>query len=550
VHRFLVLILLAPSLALFAADRWIRIQSGPFEVLSNDGEKSAREVMVEAEQFRWTFGQLLGIDDPKTRWPVRIVLVKNRRAEVPGAIAMGRDSWISAGAGSPQWRKALTRILLDDNTGRMPAGIENGLIALFSTLEIKGVRITLGNPPPPAEQTKDWARLHFLVTSPELATRSRVMLANLAHGADYDTACRNAFEKRGAEMDILVDSYFAAGRFEPVVLSGRAMSERDFTVREIESYDGNIALADLLLADPTQAAAAGAAYKALTGPEATEGLALLAARRDPEAAAKLFQTATAAGSKNPRAWLGTGERAGAVRAIELNPKWPDPHIRLAELGAAPNVKAAELMKAAALALRDSALWQRAALACEDANQFPEASKAWSGAERAAASDEERKRLRQARIDSERRRADFEAAERKRIADEQARDLERVRQESMAAIRAAEEKANKEMAVGGSVPKNPQPWWDGPEGPLEKAVGTLRRVDCLAAGKARLVVETGPTKTIQLLIPDPGKLVLRGGGDLSLGCGLQQPARRVAIEYTPARDAKLGTAGNVQTLELH
>ncbi len=534
---------------LHADDHWIRIQSGPFEAVSNDGDRPAREAMVEAEQFRWTFGQLLGVSDPKTVWPVRIVIVKKSQATVPNALAMGRDSWISTAVDTPEWRKAFTRVLLDDNTGRIPAGIEKGLIVLLSTLEIKSTRIKLGIPPPVPERSKDWARLQFLLTSPELATRSRVMLNNLSHGADYDTACRNAFEKSGAEIDKLVDAYVAAGRFEPVPFAGRAMSAGDFTARDIEGYDGNIAMADLLLANPSQSAAAEAAYKALTGPEATEGLALLAARRKDPDAAKLFEAATKAGSKNPRAWLGTGDKAGAIHAIELNPKWADPHVRLAELGTAPNVKAAELMKAAALAPRDSPLWQRAATACEEANEFVEAAKAWSGAERAAASDEERQRLRQARIDNERQRAEFEAAERKRIADEQARELEKVRQQSLAEIHAAEEKANKEMAAGGPVPKNPQQWWDGPGGPVEKASGTLRRVDCLSGGKARLVIETAEKKTVQLLIQDPGKIVLTGGGELGLGCGIQRTTRPVTVEYAPERNAKLGTAGNVHIVEF-
>lgn len=540
------------ALSLPAEDHWQRIRTGPFEVLSPAGERPMRRAAADAEQFRHALGELLGVKETTTVWPIRIVVLKNAKS-VPGSIAMGRDSWITAIAAgetpTPEWRKALARILIDDNTGRMPLGIESGLITLISTLEINGPKLTFGTPPSAAERTRDWARLHLFATQPEYSGRLRILLSNLAHGAFYDNAFRNAFEKPAAEMEKRVDAYFAAGSFSSVPFSGRALSEKDFTVREAESYEGRIALADLALADPAKTSEAETAYKALTGPEAQEGLALLAARRKDPAAIKLFESATTAGSKNPRAWLGTTKKEGVIKAIELNPKWPDPHVRLAELGTAPNVKAAELGKAAALAPRDPELWKSAALAYAAANQFSEATKAWAGAERAAIDEQQREQLRQQRIDNEGQRAAFEAAERKRLAEEEARDLDRLRNQAIAEVKAAEAKANKEMAAGGAVPTKVEQWWEGPGGPPQKAAGTLQRVDCLAGGSAKLTVETGPKAILRLLVRDPGKIVLTGGGQLSLGCGPQRPARPVSIEYSPVKDAKLGTAGEVQVVEF-
>jgi hypothetical protein len=551
--RIFALVCLA-ALPLIANDRWIRIRSGPFEVMSAVGERPAREFVLEAEQFRWAFSQLTGVDDPVTVWPIRVVILRKGGALTPGGIIMARDAWISsaiAGQGpTPEWKKACARILLNDNTGRMPRSIEEGLISLLSTLEVKGVRLTLGAPPPPEERTRDWARLHFFTTTPEYARRSRVFLANLARGAEYEIACRNAFEKSASEMDKLVDGYIAAGKFEAVPFSGRPLNVDDFTVRNAESYDGSVAMADLLLADPKRALEAEAAYKALTGPEATEGQALLAARRnDPATAEKLFAAAFAAGSKSPRAMLGSGTKEGAVRAIETNPKWPDPHVRLAELAEAPNVKAAEMGKAAALAPRDPELWKAAALAYTENNQYADASKAWSAAERAAESEEARAAIREARMDNDRRRAEWEAAERKRIADAEAAALDKLRNDSLAEIRAAEAKANKEMQKDGPVPTNVQPWWDGPDGPVEKIAGKLQRVDCLAGGRARVVIQTGAKAPLQLLIRDPQKIVLSGAGELSLGCGPQRPAREVAVEFAPGRDARSATRGEIRVIEF-
>ncbi len=546
----LTLIALIWIAAAHADERWIKLKSGPFEVMTTAGDRAARQRLYEAEQFRYALGELLGSQDLTTVWPIRVVVQKSAPVLLP---AMARDSWMtSVSAGEPlsaEWRKAVARILINDNIGRIPQGIENGLTALISTLEIKSVKLTLGVPPPAAERNRDWARVHFFATQPEYPRGLRMLLSNLAHGGDYDAACRNAVQKPAAEMEKRVDAYFAAGKFDSIPFSGRALSEKDFTVREIESYDGRVAMADLLFADPAKAPQAEAAYKALTGPEPQEGLALLAARRNDASAAKLFEAATTAGSKNPRAWLGTGTKAGAIKAIELNSKWAEPHVRLAELGAAPNVKAAELGKAAALSPRDAEIWKQAALAYVAANQFIEAGKAWSGAERAALNDEERTKLRQARLENERLRADYEASERKRIADEEARDLERIKNASMAEVRAAESKARKELGAGGGVPEKPQEWWDGPNGPTQKVSGKLIRVDCLTGGRSKLNVQTGPKATLVLLVRDPGKIVIAGGGEQSLSCGPQRPARDLTVEYTGNRDAKLGTAGDAQVLEF-
>jgi hypothetical protein len=76
---------------------------------------------------------------------------------------------------------------------------------------------------------------------------------------------------------------------------------------------------------------------------------------------------------------------------------------------------------------------------------------------------------------------------------------------------------------------------------------LRQVDCLGK-QARLIVQSSDGKTVRLLVPDPEKIAISGGGDLALGCGAQKP-RRVMIGYFPKTNAKLATAGEVATIEF-
>ena len=182
-----------------------------------------------------------------------------------------------------------------------------------------------------------------------------------------------------------------------------------------------------------------------------------------------------------------------------------------------------------------------------AKNFPEAQKAWAGAERAAANDEERTRIHQVRLQVERERADYEASERKRVADEREQDIQRVKTQSDAAIHAAEEEARKKLNPDGGEPPKDAVWMDQLNGNA-KVDGVFERLDCMG-NEARMVIKTADGKTVQLLIHDPGQIVLAGGGEKTFGCGVQRGGRRVHVEYNSKVDAKMKTIGDVTTIEF-
>ena len=512
-------------LCLRAEDKWVRIRSGPFEVLSNGGERAARERMYEAEQYRYALGQLLGKKDLAAVWPIRMLVLRDKKQAAdmaqPDGMTRSREAWVSANF-DDSWRKGCARVLIADNTNRLPPQVERGLISLVSTLEIKSTKLGLGAPPP--DRTRDWARMRLLAAAPEYVGRMRVFISNLEQTPDLDVAYRNAFEKRAAEIEKQVDASLAAGVFETAPMSGRALSDRDFTVREATAHDGAIAIADLLAANPARAGEAEAAYKAAGGVEGDEGL-------------KKFDAATKAGSLSARAWVGLGTRAGFLKAAELNPRWAEPDLRIAALETDPGRKATYLQKAANLEPRNAATWQALALALVDARQFVLAAKAWSGAERASESPEQAARIRQARQDLESKRADFEESEHKRRLDEAARDLARVKNSALAEIREAEAKANHRMqSEHGPAPEAAVKWEDLDK--PNKLDGKLERVDCLANGQARLNIRIdGGNKLVQFLIAAPDSVAINGSGAKSLGCGPQKPSRALSIEYGSKRDVQ-------------
>jgi hypothetical protein len=564
--RLSLLLLLAVTLPawLFADDRWIALKSGPFEVFSNVGEKPAREKLMYLEQFRETLRVITGKDEMRMVWPVHVLIYKNA-AEIPTApkqFRLGRDARMiaiaEAGDFSKDSLKELARLLLYENTNRLPPQVEQGLIELVSTVQIDGPRITLGAAVPEAERSPGWALLHLVTVNPEYAGRSRVMISNLEQTNDFEAACHNAFEKSGAQIQQQADADLKAGNFATASISGRALSmTRDFKPVQLGADDVHIAQADLLLASGHTAEAA-TAYKALHGPEASEGLALMALDDEKDKDAKVaLQDAVDAGSKSARAWLELGRLQSDAdelkKASELNPRWGEPYFQLAQIDAAVDKehleqRAALLKKATALDPRSSDYWTALAKNDEAAKDFEAAQKAWSGAERAAANDQERERISKVRLDLQAKRFDEEAAERKRIKDEAEADLQRVKSQSEAEIHAAEAAARKKMNPNGAAPPKPEAWYEAPKAG-SSVEGVFQKLDCLDQ-RARLVIQTSDGKTVQLLMADPSQVSLGGGGEKTFSCGAQKQARQVTVHYNAKPDAKLHTAGEVVAIEFH
>jgi tetratricopeptide (TPR) repeat protein len=556
----LALVLLLPAL-LLADDHWIALKSGPFQVFSSVGERPAREKLMVLEQFRETLRVITGKEDMRMVWPVHVILSKTAQQEGK-PFALGRDARMIAVTESAGFSrdnlKELARLLLYENTNRLPPEVEQGIIALVSTVQIDGTRITLGAPVPEAERSPGWALMHLVTVNPEYAGRTRVMISNLEQTGDFEAACHNAFEKSAAQIQQQADAYRKAGNFGTTLISGRALSlTRDFKPVQLASDDVRIAQADLLYASG-RVAEATTAYKALPGDAGSEGLALIALdqQKDREAQTSL-QDAIDGGSKSARVWLEMGRLKSDAdqlkKASELNPRWAEPYFQLAELNPAIDKenleqRAALLKKAATLNPRDIEYWQALAKTDIAAKDFGEAQKAWSGAERAAANDAERESIRQVRLQVQEKSFDYEAAERKRLRDEREADLQRVKNQSEAAIHASEDAARKKMNPNGTAPPKAEVWYEEQNaGPSVQ--GTFQRLDCLGQG-ARLVIQTGDGQTVQLLMSDPSQITTGGGGDQTLACGPQKNARQVVVHYTAKPDAKLHTAGVATSIEFH
>ena len=390
-----------------------------------------------------------------------------------------------------------------------------------------------------------------LSPTPEYFGKLRVLLYNLRKGVAEDAAYRNAFGKGPAEIAQHVARHFAARNFQTTSLSSRPMSERDFSEREVSQADVQLARADLLSAN------SAADYEALVRDnvklaEAHEGLGLLALRDGrKDEARRHFAASTAANSTSARAYIeyaklepdeGKAETA-LRRAAVLNPKLDEPFALLAKLDKDPRARILHLSEAAQRNPRNAGYWKELAEAHLARNDYGAAAKAWRSGEQAATDPAERERMHKARMGIEQQRLDYEEAERRRAAAEKERELEKLKAEARAEVKRLETKFNQGAPKGDD---KPVPWWDGPA-PSGKARGLLRQVDCLGR-QVRIVIETDGQKPLKLIAPDPSRVMLVGGGEKELACGPQK-VRRVAVEYFPRNDAKLGTAGEVAVIEF-
>jgi hypothetical protein len=528
----LAALLLSPA---FGAD-WIEYRSGPFHVFSDAGDRRAREALTELEQLRFVLGATLGgasaatlgTRELTTLWPVHLVLFAHQKDYTAHALPLpltdGGSSTLAAWSADVgkdfalphDLRRAVTMLLIEDNSPRLPDEVETAIGDLMSTLRVTAAtKVEIGAPllsgEISGERFRAWAKLQMLATQPEYAGKLRVYLNNLQQAGEEDAAIRNAFDTTAAKLNERAEAYFRAGKFAPAPISGRPIApDRDFIEKEVSK------------------AAIGALIAEL------------------DAKGRTFPPGS------PRALLAENTLASLDQAAKANPRWAEPHFKMAALETDPARKIAELKTAATLAPRNPEYWQTLAVAQAAANLFADAEKSWTAAERAAPNAAARARIHQAKLDLQEQRAAFEIAERQREREEEARDLQRVKDAAAAEVHAAERAANERLAANRGNVANPVPFAEAyAEPPGTPVSGTLTKVDCLAGGQLRLTILQATGRPVRLLIRDLDKLTVEGSasGHAEFACGAQKPARKIEVRHDAKADAKFGTLGDIAVVKF-
>jgi len=544
VTRYLALLLVLGATALQAADTVVR--SGSFEVYSLAGDREARDIMNFAEQIRYTLGWQLGNQDIRTTWPVRILLVKKKQPVAPEC-RLARDAFVcSVSEPTPEFASSLTRIVLDSWSGYLPPPFYRGMLQLYATIQIDGPRITLGAVP--AQKDRDWARAHMLSVDPNYSGKLRVLLGNLSRGVEAEVAYRNAFSEGPEGLEASLDRYLSAGKYGTITAPSRPLNaQRQLIAKDADPVDLRTLQADLLLA-AGQSDAARKAYAGIGTPAGHEGLGLVAlkAGSKDEAARELAQATSARALLEYARLVTDGEqkRAALIKAAAANDRWAEPFVMLAALETHPAQKLAALRKATTIQSGRPEIWTELAELQEQNKQLADAAKSWAAAERATGDPEARERVRARRLQGEQARMEADRAAKEELRRKERAEAEAFRNSALLKIREAEARANAGRQQ--LDPSKLDRYKD--ESDTKKVKGTLTRVNCLGQ-KAELVVTNGRQVTT-ILVPDPSKIAIAGGGERTLSCGPLKPVRSVTVEYTPRTDLGKSIAGEAVRLEFH
>ncbi len=517
-----------------AAEDWQKINAGPFEIYTTGDVRAAKELLGTLEQVRGLLGDLTGMEDPKPLWPVRIVITKGASGGKLKLTTGVYSLLLGDAAITREQKREILRLILEANAGPLERSLEDGFLTVLSSAYAVRVRVTVGALPAAARQTPDWVLMQYLITNDSYRGRVRVMLSNLMKGTDKAAAVRNGFEKD--EAALREEAAAAQGSFAPATFSARpVLPERDYRARDIEKDMGRLQLAIAQLGDEKTREAARQVCSAQSAaePEAQACVAV-AYELDGKLDLAAMEAEKALGMPRMLYLAAVGQPDRLVHQqhlftlLQVKPVYPDAALAFASKENDP-AKAFKALKAAAgAAQRDTRYQAELAKWAQRAALYPEESKAWMAAERAAVDPAEKEVLRQARLGAQDRRYEAEALARKEAEEERLRDIERVKQESLRRVREAEARARGKLEALPEGTKVEQ-WWDG-EQPTETVSGDLVRVDCLGGGKARFALRDAAGKVAVYSVENPSKLVLSGAGaeNYTMGCGVQKPVRPVKL----------------------
>jgi hypothetical protein len=517
--RYLLPFLL-PTLALAG---WTQFHSGPFDVISDARDKEARITLNYLEQLRNALGLALGQQDLQSVWPIRVVLLKSKRQTYP-ELKFARDGWICGIEEiTPKTAASVVDVLLRSWPGHVPPNLRRGMLTLYSTLDVDATRVTLGAVP--AVKDRDWSRAHMLAVQPEYSGRLRVLLFNLSKGIDPEVAYRNAFEKTAPEIEQALNKYIEAGRYGTIPVSGKPINaQRQFHPKDVDEQAAALTMSDLAFANggtPNYASPEG------------QGLVALRKGNKSEARELLAQATGAYALVEYAKLLPDAERIPVLeKAAAANQRWAEPYRLIAALETHPAQKLAALRKATQLDPNDIDSWTLLAQTQETARLMADATKSWAAAERISDDPEQRERLHQLRAAGERARGEAELAARDEARRKTEQELQDLKNRALMEIRQAEARAN-----AGKPVIDPSTLGEYKEESAAKQIsGVLTRVDCQGT-QAILQVQIGRSG-MKFIVADPNAVAIGGGGERSLSCGVQKPARKVQIEYEPGAIKKV------------
>ncbi len=544
-----------------SAAGWTRLASPNFELYTDSGERSARQVLARFEQARRVLGE--GREDPG--FPARVLLLNSARdyatlrpaANVPGFFQSGPErDYIVMYAGAELDRIILheyTHLVLNHSSMPLPQWLEEGLAELYSTMSIGDGRAVVGAPvaehvvelrrgpwlsaarlagvkqnsPEYNEAGKtgifyaqSWALTHMLSLGSAYRGKLPGFIAALGSGTPPDAAFEAAFGKTLEAALSDLERYTLTG-FRTLEIDTIAASEIVYSeVAPLDPAEAEQSRGEVLLLMGRDVESRRVyeqiAKRYPSSAAAQTGLAVIAMHdHDLEAARRCFERALALGARDGSTYFeyamllrDTGAAPDVVdrlltQAVAANPALAEAHfllgVRASDAGRYSEA-IEHLRRSVQVLPRQAYLWEALVYAYHRSGRLEEAKVAAAKALLCAATPHEAEMARNAR----------------KLIEE----------------RAAETKPRGAAVI---TPES----WKNPQGDRTIS-GQLTEVDC-AERAARLHVKTADGEML-LEVADPRRVVIRGGPvQRTLACG-PQAAVSIQVEFIAA-------TGQVTALEF-
>ncbi len=579
VSQFGCISVLALCFASFAgaAERWVSLSAGGFELYTNGTERSGRQALERLDRIRRVFGALAGTRRIQPL-PVRVFLFRSLKdykpfqpTESTAAFFQSgpqRDYIVMHSATGETFRIACheyVHLALSHSTVRLPQWLEEGTAEFYSTFEIDDEKLRIGGAIPVHLYTlrqsewldgrqllsvgrdspyynessrtgifyaESWALVHMLnLVDPYRKSMNR-FFGLIAQGAPQEAAMEQAF---GRSMDALLTrlrQYLQSGHLPYTEQPVQDLEPMEKPVEmPLSATNAELAAVDLLIQIGREDEAARrlqrAALNAPGAPEIETGIGMLALhRRKYVEARQHLGWAIAGGSRDASTYF---EYAMLLRDTRSPREQVEKNLRKAiELN--PNYAEARFMLAVSLTAKNQPA--EAVPQLEVATRIlPRQSYFWQALS-VAYSQLGRKtdavRAAQRALDAAQTRHEAEMAQ--------------------AAIALVEGSGAPQTASRARRPDViTPPGWSPKQGD-RRVQGHLEQIDCLGqSARLHLLVEGG---RLALFVREPGAILLKSASSLTFTfhCG---PQKRVpiAVEYTVHPDAATKTAGEVTSIEF-
>ncbi len=585
-RAFVLGLVLAGGSSAAAEQPWLKATSSHFELLTDAGEKQAREAILYFEQVRGFFVQVLGLKIPANR--VRIVGFRSAaefkryqpRSQAAAFATQDYTGHVIAMGGIsvaeyPVAVHEFTHTIISSLKVRLPLWLNEGFAEVFSTLRTSGRKITVGVPDEtqllvlrryhripleavltatpqsreyndpalqPAFYAQSWALVHMLDLDERYRAKFPEFLIQVGSG---NTPAGAFLRLWGKDMDQIEGDFRLYSQLVsfPIAIYNVALDKSAETpeLGSASPAESGVALANLLVGT-SRAGEAAAEYERLAreypgSPEPAEAAAYLALSH----------------GQQDRA------REQLARAVTLGSRRASVFADYANLLSSEDPAQAAKMSARAVSLEpgDNSYQRTYCLMLVNAQRYEEAAKqfdqikeidpehAFEMFHAAAYANYRSGETKKAQALLERARSVAKGNETRMIEQLQAAlDLAN-RPAPLPAAPSADAAAPKAPSAPPrqAAPMEPAPAPEEPaEEPVEKVKlvaveGVLDKLDCLGReARVRLRVAGQP---VILIIEDPRV------GDTPLSCGAQRP-RTVRVEYVSKAGAG-GSAGTIRTI---